>query len=202
MHLGLGTLTLTISCSNVLSKKFAESERNNWAVLVDTSRYWYNYRHNSNTLTFYRTLKRLGIPDSQIILMLGEDAACNPRNSRPGQIFNEQHHSINLYGEDVEVDYRGDEVSVDNFIRLLVGRHPPGTARNKRLLTDSTSNIFIFITGHSGDEFIKFQDWEEITSNDIADALNQMHIQKRYKSIFWATDTCQAATLQNKFYAP
>merc|ERR1719238_2468992 len=64
------------------------------------------------------------------------------------------------------------------------------------------SNIFIFITGHSGDEFIKFQDWEEITSNDIADAFAQMHSQMRYKSIFWATDTCQAATLQNQFYSP
>lgn len=27
---------------------------NNWAVLVDTSRFWYNYRHASNTLTIYR----------------------------------------------------------------------------------------------------------------------------------------------------
>merc|ERR1712113_1184812 len=87
-------------------------------------------------------------------------------------------------------------------IRLLTGRHPPGTPRNKRLLSDSMSNIFIFITGHSGEEFIKFQDWEEITSNDIADGFKQMHAQKRYKKIFWVSDTCQAATLQNQFVSP
>ena len=51
----------------------AELERNNWAVLVMTSRYWYNYRHMANVLTFYHTIKRLGIPDSQIILMMAED---------------------------------------------------------------------------------------------------------------------------------
>lgn len=31
---------------------------NNWAVLVGASRYWFNYRHVSNTLSFYRTVKR------------------------------------------------------------------------------------------------------------------------------------------------
>jgi len=87
-------------------------------------------------------------------------------------------------------------------LRLLTGRHPPSTPRSKRLLSDSMSNIFIFITGHSGEEFIKFQDWEEITSNDIADAFAQMHKQGRYRKIFWMSDTCQAATLQNKFYSP
>jgi len=75
-------------------------------------------------------------------------------------------------------------------------------ARSKRLLTDSMSNIFIFLSGHSGDEFVKFQDWEEITSTDIADAFAQMHSQRRYKQIFWLSDTCQASTLQNQFYSP
>jgi len=180
----------------------AEVDRNNWVVLVDTSRYFYNYRHVSNTLGFYHTIKRLGIPDSQIILMLAEDMACNPRNAKPGTIFNEGSSNNNLYGEHVEVDYRGDEVSVENFLRLLTGRHPPSTPRNKRLLTDPSSHVFIFITGHSGEEFIKFQDWEELTSNDIADAFEQMHKQRRYKRVFWLSDTCQAASLQNQFYTP
>ena len=49
------------------------SHTNNWAVIVDTSRYWFNYRHVSNALSFYHTVKRMGIPDSQIILMLADD---------------------------------------------------------------------------------------------------------------------------------
>ena len=27
---------------------------NNWAVLVDTSRFWFNYRHVANVLSVYR----------------------------------------------------------------------------------------------------------------------------------------------------
>lgn len=40
----------------------------------------------ANTLSFYRTVRRLGIPDSNIILMLAEDVACNPRNAYPSQV--------------------------------------------------------------------------------------------------------------------
>jgi glycosylphosphatidylinositol transamidase (GPIT) subunit GPI8 len=29
------------------------SHTNNWAVLVCTSRYWFNYRHMANTLSLY-----------------------------------------------------------------------------------------------------------------------------------------------------
>lgn len=36
--------------------------------------------------------------------------ACNPRNPRPATIFNNAHEQINVYGDDVEVDYRGYEV--------------------------------------------------------------------------------------------
>jgi GPI-anchor transamidase subunit K len=57
----------------------------NWAVLVCTSAYWYNYRHMANTLSLYRTVRRLGVPDSNIILMLADDVACNARNAYPAQ---------------------------------------------------------------------------------------------------------------------
>jgi len=60
---------------------------NNWAVLVCTSRYWFNYRHVANVLSLYHSVKRLGIPDSQIILMLADDMPCNPRNPRPGKFY-------------------------------------------------------------------------------------------------------------------
>jgi len=42
---------------------FTSDHTNNWAVLVDTSRFWFNYRHVANVLSIYRSVKRLGIPD-------------------------------------------------------------------------------------------------------------------------------------------
>ena len=127
--------------------KKSQGHTNNWAVLVDTSRFWFNYRHVANVLSVYRSVKRLGIPDSNIILMVADDMACNPRNPRPATVFNNENENIDVYGDDVEVDYRGYEVTVENFVRLLTGRLPEHTPRSKRLLTDAGSNILIYMTG-------------------------------------------------------
>ncbi|SPO29080.1 related to GPI8 - GPI-anchor transamidase [Ustilago trichophora] len=167
---------------------------NNWAVLVCTSKFWFNYRHIANTLGMYRTVKRLGIPDSNIILMLADDAACNPRNKFPGNVWASTANRLDLYGENVEVDYRGYEVSVENLIRLLTGL--------KRLESDARSNVFLYMTGHGGDEFLKFQDYEEISAVDIADAIEQMWAKKRYHELFFMVDTCQANTLYTRIYSP
>ena len=51
--------------------------------------------------------------------------------------------------------------------------------RGKRLLTDARSNVFVYMTGHGGNEFLKFQDNEEISAFDVADAFEQMWQKKR-----------------------
>jgi len=193
----------------------------NWAVLVCTSRFWFNYRHLANVLSIYRTVKRLGIPDSQIILMLPDDMACNPRNAFPGTVYSNADRAVDLYGDNIEVDYRGYEVTVENFIRLLTDRVGEEMPRSKRLLTDDRSNILVYMTGHGGNEFLKFQDAEEIGAFDLADAFEQMWEKKRYAmrnplsswviidffanryhEILFMIDTCQANTMYSKLYSP
>jgi phosphatidylinositol glycan class K len=175
---------------------------NNWAVLVSSSKFWFNYRHAANVLSIYRSIKRLGIDDSHIILMLADDTACDPRNPWPGTVFNNIKHEINVYGSDAEVDYKGDEVTADNFIRLLTGRHIEGTPRSKKLLTDEGSNILIYLTGHGGDGFLKFQDKSELTAIEFAEAIAQMHTKKRYNEILFVADTCQAESLSSRLDSP
>lgn len=75
----------------------------------------------SNALAMYRTIKRLGIPDQNIILMLADDIACNPRNTFPGTVYGNRDRALDLYGDSVEVDYGGYDVTVENFLRLLTG---------------------------------------------------------------------------------
>lgn len=189
-------------CVALTNLIYALDHSNNWAVLVCTSRFWFNYRHIANTLGMYRSVKRLGIPDSNIILMLADDMACNPRNMFPGTVYSNSDRRLDLYGDGIEVDYRGDEVSVENFIRLLTGRVVEGTPRSKRLMTDERSNIFVYMTGHGGDEFLKFQDAEEISAFDLADAFQTMWAKKRYNELLFMIDTCQANTMFTKFYSP
>lgn len=203
----IAAITVSRSCSFVHFSHAASSDSssvhtNNWAVLVCTSRFWFNYRHMSNTLSLYRTVKRLGIPDERIILMLADDMACNARNKYPAQVFNNENHRLNLYGDNVEVDYRGYEVTVENFLRVLTGRHENAVPRSKRLLSDEGSHILLYMTGHGGDEFLKFQDADELQSHDLADAVKQMKEKRRFKELLIMVDTCQAATLFSQLHSP
>ncbi|XP_027353850.1 GPI-anchor transamidase isoform X4 [Abrus precatorius] len=134
--------------------------------------------------------------------MLADDMACNARNKYPAQVFNNENHRLNLYGDNVEVDYRGYEVTVENFLRVLTGRHETAVPRSKRLLSDEGSHILLYMTGHGGDEFLKFQDSEELQSHDLADAVKQMKEKRRFKELLIMVDTCQASTLFSQLHSP
>ncbi|KAM6948917.1 GPI-anchor transamidase [Aplochiton taeniatus] len=203
--LSLFSLQAIVDCDNIEAKAgqfFSSSHTNNWAVLVCTSRFWFNYRHVANTLSVYRSVKRLGIPDSHIVLMLADDMACNHRNPKPATVFSHKNMELNVYGDDVEVDYRGYEVTVENFLRVLTGRLPPSTPRSKRVLSDDHSNILIYLTGHGGNGFLKFQDSEEISNVELADAFEQMWQKRRYNELLFIIDTCQGASMYERFYSP
>lgn len=75
----------------------------------------------------------------------------------------------------MEVDYRGADVTVESFLRVLTGRHHTGTPASKRLGSTSASNVLIYMSGHGGDGFLKFQDFEEVSSPDLADAFQEMY---------------------------
>lgn len=53
--------------------------------------------------------------------MLADDMACNPRNKYPATVYANPGRLLDLYGNNIEVDYRGYEVTVENFIRVLTG---------------------------------------------------------------------------------
>ena len=66
------------------------------------------------------------LKDSQVLLFLADDMACNGRNEAMGSVYNHKNKVIDLYGNDIEVDFRGEEVTVQNLIRLLTGRQDQG----------------------------------------------------------------------------
>eukprot|EP00906_Rhabdomonas_costata_P018723 RCo027300 len=167
---------------------------NNWVVIVSTSKYWFNYRHQVNALHVYAAVKRWGIPDDRIILMLAEDVACNSRNPFPAEVYGPG-RGKNLHTPTIEVDYRGIEVTAGAFLRLLSDQHPEHFPASRRLLSDENSNVLIFLAGHGGDLFMKFQDSEEVSAQDFADAFLAMRLKRRFHELLLIIDTCQADTL-------
>ena len=52
--------------------------------------------------------------------MLADSTACDSRNPIAASIFAHPDHSMNLFGPDIEVDYRGPDVTVECGISSLV----------------------------------------------------------------------------------
>ena len=96
-----------------------------------------------------------------------------------GEVVSSSWNYTNIYTEDVEVDYRGYDVTPENFIRVLSGLVPPEFPKNMHLLSDEQSNVLIYATGHGGNGFLKFQDRVRITNTDLADAIEFMYQKKR-----------------------
>lgn len=151
----------------------------------------------SNSFSLYQELKNLGFQDNHIIILNALDSACDVRNPYPGNIFIDTSLSptTNVYNENMEIDYIGEDVNFMTIFQLLSGRYSSLTSLSKRLQTDSNSNILVFFTGHGGNRFFKFQDYEEISSNDISFLFNEMKLKQRFNNLLFLVDTCQASTL-------
>lgn len=177
----------------LILSSFQVTSADNWAVLVDSSKFYFNYRHTVNTLLIYQLLKRFGFEDDHIIIMLPENHQCHPRNSYPGKIFDSFHNDDLM--EDVEIDYRGAEITPEAIVNLLTGRHSKSTPSSKRLMSDKNSKIFVYLTGHGGSGYFKIQDTQVMLSADLANAVYEMSFKEKFEEMLIFIDSCQALSI-------
>lgn len=113
----------------------------------------------------------------------------------------------------IEIDYRGEDVTVENLRRVLTGRSSSSSSTTTTsaatsyasttlpvLQSNAQSNVLIYLTGHGGDTFFKFQDVEEIMATEIAHLIAQMHKANMYQNLLLIADTCQAFTLADSIH--
>ena len=190
---------------DISAQEEPDDPRNHHAVILSSSRYWFNYRHTANALSIYQLLRNQGFPDDHIVLMIADEYGVNPRNPVKNRIYNTARdgptttHSFYerpaLLRDDTQIDYRGEDVTVDNFVRVLTGR---GGSIMPVLTSDEHSHVLVYLTGHGGDSFFKFQDVEELLAEQLAETIHQMHVAAKYQQLLVIADTCQAFTLFDK----
>lgn len=151
-----------------------------------------------NVLGLYKVLKENGIPDSQIVVMIADEYATNSRNPFKNAMYaNGIVPADTWYNEETELDFRGSDVTVQNFFNAVLGIGPKSLQN-----TNEDSHVMIFVTGHGGDQFFKFQDEEELTAQDIANLMEELSKRKKFKKALFIADTCQAFTLFDKVTTP
>ncbi|XP_042617375.1 legumain-like [Cyprinus carpio] len=113
-----------------------------WVLLVAGSKNWENYQHQANVWSLYQIIRKHGIPDEQIVVMMYDDIANNPENPTKGTIVSVADDTDVYSG--VPKDYTGKDVTPQNFLAALQGDE----STNKKVIkSGAEDNIYIYMTG-------------------------------------------------------
>jgi phosphatidylinositol glycan class K len=180
------------------------------ALILSTSKYWDNYRHSANALHVYTQLRSAGVPDSDMVLMLADCPACNVRNVVNGKVIvsDTSTSTTALYNSSTQIDYYGFQVTKSAILSHFYQSYPPTAPPSKRILHPSRdreahstgdNTLFVYMTGHSGVEFAKLQDYEEISAEEWREAIRYALDSHAFQYILFVADTCRAASLFEAF---
>ncbi|THD18676.1 Legumain [Fasciola hepatica] len=136
-----------------------------WAVLVAGSNGWGDYRHQADVCHAYQLLRKNGIPPENIITMMYDDVANDPKNPFPGKLFNDYKH-VDVYAG-VKIDYRGQDVTPDKFLRVLKGDRKLKESGFKVLESGPEDNVFIYFSDHGSPNILVFPSGEVSWSSRV-----------------------------------
>ncbi|KAI6192062.1 Legumain [Aphelenchoides bicaudatus] len=173
-----------------------QNEGKIWALLIAGSNSWWNYRHQADICHAFHVLKNHGVQEENIITMMYDDIANNPENPYPGKIFNRP-NGPDVY-EGVKIDYKGKDVTPENFLAVLQGQEEEIHGGNGRVLnTTSDDKIFVYFSDHGAPGSIAFPD-DVLTVKQLNQALKSMHSQKRFGQLVFYLEACESGSMFEK----
>lgn len=109
---------------------------------------------------------------------------------------------VNLYCDDIETDYKAEDLTYEAILNLVRGRYEKRFSPSKRIQSNEKYKIFIYMNGHGGENFFKIQDTEVIHSEDFAKVFDELHVKNNYEEVLLILDTCEAMSLFEQVEAP
>ncbi len=150
-----------------------------WAVVVAGSTGFENYRHQADALNIYQYLRASGYDDDHILLVMADDIANDPQNTRPGII------SITPDGEDVyhdaQIDYRLSDINAQQLLDKIA-----------ELPCDKDDNVLIFWSGHGSTRGLEYNQ-QKCTPNMVKELMDKM--QGRYRKMMWLVEACYSGVI-------
>ena len=171
-----------------------------YAVLVQGSDGFINYRHQADVLNIYQALRRGGYPDDHIILILDKSIASHRANPEPGVIRTAPDGPDLLSGSTVGsgisaaiVDYDSGDLSARDIADILMGR---ASSRLPIVLPqDAGNNVLFYWSGHGrsqsqggADEFV----WRDNYAGQgfTASMLRETAEQMQFRKLLIAAEPC------------
>lgn len=156
----------------------------NYAILLNSSRGFCNYRHMANVYIFYNILKQNGFDDSHIALISYENQVQDVRNiDREGVYIDEtQKIPYSVFDPTSNV--------LEVLLNALEGNNP------KLRDADESSNVLVYLNGHGNEAFLKFGNIHFMTKEDLMVRIPRLA--ERVGKVLLIVDTCQADALVDR----
>ena len=180
-----------------------------WAYIAAFSSGWKNYRHQADALNIYQILRKQGVNDDHIVLMLADDLADDPRNPEPGVVRSvAAGPNLNV---DVQLDYRLDDTTTnEQVLGILSGQI--GSDTPEVVASTESDDVLVFWVGHGGDrgvlvggttaEAATSGNGSFISPDDLGLAVQTMAEANRYRRLLMVLESCHAGTMGTRFFAP
>lgn len=173
-------------------KEFQEPKL--WALIVAGSSGWYNYRHQADVCHAYQILHNHGIPDENIVVMMYNDIAQNKENPTPGIVVNHPAGKDVYHG--VPHDYVGNDVTPQNFLKILQGDEPgmQNIGSGKVIKSGPNDHVFVNFVDHGASGIVGFPNGV-LTVKELNIALVNMHKQRKYAQMVLYMEACESGSM-------
>ncbi|XP_068110713.1 legumain [Hyperolius riggenbachi] len=173
-----------------------EDAGKHWVVLVAGSNGWYNYRHQADLCHAYQIIKKNGIPDEQIVVMMYDDIAQNEANPTKGVVINRP-NGTDVYAG-VLKDYTGEDVTPANFLAVLKGdaKAVKGKGSGKVIQSGPDDHVFVYFTDHGAPGLLAFPS-DDLHVKDLNKTLQYMYENKKYKRMVLYIEACESGSMMN-----
>jgi len=160
----------------------------NYAILLNSSRGFHNYRQMANVYIFDHILRQNGFEGDQIAIVSYVNQIQDIRNA------NREH--VHIDG-DLKIPYSEFDVTNDALrvmLNAIEGNHP------KLKDADESSNVLIYMNGHGNESFLKFGSIHFMTKDDLM--CRVVKLASRVGKVLVLLDTCQADALIDRDALP
>lgn len=163
-----------------------------WALLVAGSNGYYNYRHQADVCHAYHLLRRHGIPDNRIVVMMYDDIAYSEANPTPGVVVNHI-NGPNLYPGMVK-DYTGNLVTPANFLDVLQGRRPRDGGTGKVIDSGPRDHIFVYFADHGAPGLIAFPN-DVLYAKNLSEVIRKMYSRRQFGKMVIYVEACESGSM-------
>ena len=166
----------------------------NWAVLVAGSDGYWNYRHQADIAHAYHILIQNGYKPENVIVFAKNDVPTCQSNPIPNSLYNRPgDDSINYY-ENYVIDYEGDKVNPETYLKVLTGDESAG---GKVLKSTEEDNVLLVFSDHGGPDVICFPD-DDLYSDKLMETFQTMREKKMFKKIVYYMEACYSGSMWGK----